>query len=291
MDFEILHTTRYRYGSPTAEAYGEMRMTPPNLETQTVLKHQLLIDPETPSSAYVDHFGNRVEFFSLPFRHTHLALSNQTLVRTRDVPPPVDALELCVQESRQILGSALTDVFAFLQPTAVVSTSREASQWSRRIFPSKARIGDALQHLTESIHSEFKYQSGSTTNSTPLAEVWRSKTGVCQDFAHIGLSVLRSAGLPARYVCGYIETDAAADGSKLAGAVATHAWIEVLLPGMRWAAIDPTNRQWVNHRYVTVAYGRDYRDAAPFRGTFKGGGRQDLKVQVTMKRVPEKNRP
>ena len=291
MDFEILHTTRYRYGSPTAEAYGETRMTPPNLATQTVLKHQLQIDPETSSSAYTDHFGNRVEFFSLPYRHSHLVLTNQTVVRTQDVPPPADALELCVQECRQILGSALTDVFAFLQPTPVVATSRDASLWSRKLFPSKARMGDALQHLTESIHSEFKYQSGSTDNNPPLSEVWRSRRGVCQDFAHIGLSVLRAAGLPARYVCGYIETDAAADDSKLTGSIATHAWIEVLLPGMHWAAIDPTNRQWINQRYVTVAYGRDYRDAAPFRGTFKGGGRQDLKVHVSMKRLPDKNRP
>ncbi len=266
-------------------------MTPPNLDTQTVLHHQLTIDPEIQSSHYTDHFGNRVEFFSLPFRHHHLLITNQTIVSTRDVIMPPDALDLCVQESRQILGSALTDVFAYLQPTDVVATSKDAAQWARKIFPSKARLGDALQQLTETIHSEFKYQSGATSNDTPLCDVWRSKTGVCQDFAHIGLSVLRSAGLPARYVCGYIETDAAADGSKLVGAVATHAWIEVLLPGMRWAAIDPTNRQWVNRRYVTVAFGRDCRDAAPFRGTFKGGGRQDLRVQVTMKRLPDRSRP
>jgi transglutaminase-like putative cysteine protease len=149
--------------------------------------------------------------------------------------------------------------------------------------------------LNEAIHSEFKYKSGATENSTPLATIWKSKIGVCQDFAHVGLSILRTAGLPARYVCGYIETDRARDSEgapkRLVGAVATHAWIEVLVPGMTWVAIDPTNRQWVNERYVAVSFGRDQRDATPIRGTFKGSGGQGMKVRVIMKRrtpKPEK---
>jgi transglutaminase-like putative cysteine protease len=101
----------------------------------------------------------------------------------------------------------------------------------------------------------------------------------------VGLSILRTAGLPARYVCGYIETDPPQPGEKaLTGAVATHAWIEVLVPGMTWAAIDPTNRQWCNERYVAVSYGRDFRDATPLRGTFTGSGLQVMSVKVVMKR-------
>ncbi len=290
MEFEITHTTQYRYGHSAAEAYGEARLTPPDLPTQTVLSHLLKIDPAVPTSNYTDHFGNHVDFFSLPFRHTHLVISNRLVVRTQPAPLPEASLAVSVEEARQILSSAIVDIFDFLQPTPVVVIGREATQWARRFFPSHATLGEALTRLNEAIHDEFAYRAGATENSTPLAEVWQKKTGVCQDFAHIGLSILRTAGLPARYVCGYIEAYAPDPTRRLTGAIATHAWIEVLVPGMRWVAIDPTNRQWVNERYVAVSFGRDFRDATPLRGTFKGSGGQSMKVRVYMKRRAEKGK-
>lgn len=293
MEFEITHVTHYKYGHPAAEAYGEARLTPPNLPSQTVLSHRLVIDPEVQTSDYVDHFGNRVDFFSLPFRHKQLFVSNQAVVRTHPVALPASSLELPVQEARQILGSVMTDVFDYLQMTPVVQTTRESVQWAKKFLPGRAPLGECLQRLNEAIYAEFKYKPGATENSTPLATIWKNKIGVCQDFAHVGLSILRTAGLPARYVCGYIETDPLrnADGTvkRMVGAVATHAWIEVLVPGMTWVAIDPTNRQWINERYVAVSFGRDYRDATPLRGTFKGSGGQNMKVRVIMKR--RANRP
>ena len=284
MEFEITHVTNYRYTQPAAEAYGEARLTPPTLPSQTVVSHQLVIDPEVPTSEYHDHFGNRVDFFSLPFRHRKLVVSNQAIVRTHPVERPQSALDLCIHEARQILNSSLTDIFDYLQPTPVVETGREAVAWAKKYLPGPATLGEALESLNEAIHREFVYESGATENSTPLATVWKQKRGVCQDFAHIGLSILRTAGLPARYVCGYIETDSQAGGARLTGAVATHAWIDVLVPGMQWVALDPTNRQWTNERYVAVSFGRDYRDATPLRGTFKGSGGQAMRVRVTMKR-------
>ncbi len=295
MEFEINHVTHYKYGHAAAEAYGEARLTPPELATQTVVSHRIVIDPEVPTSAYTDHFGNRVDFFSLPFRHRSLVVRNQLVMRTTPPERPAGGLGVTVQEARQILGSALTDIFDFLQPTPVVEIGREAVQWARKYLRSDRVLGEGLQELNEAIHAEFEYKPGATENSTPLSTVWKSKVGVCQDFAHVGLSILRTAGLPARYVCGYIETDAPrrADGTaaRMVGAVATHAWIEVLVPGMAWVAFDPTNRQWVNERYVTVSYGRDYRDATPLRGTFKGSGGQAMKARVFMKRRNGKTRP
>ena len=285
MEFEISHVTRYTYGHPAAEAYGEARLTPPSLTSQTVLSSALVLDPGVKTSGYTDHFGNSVNFFSLPFRHKHLVVRNELIVRTHPIPLPTQSLNLTVQEARQILGSALTDVFDYLQPTPVVATGREAVQWARRFLQGRTLLGDGLQQLNEAIHGEFRYQSGATENSTPLATVWKNRTGVCQDFAHIGLSILRTAGLPARYVCGYI--DPSRDG-QLVGSIATHAWIEVLVPGMIWVGFDPTNRQWINERYVAMAFGRDYRDATPLRGTFKGSGGQTMKVRVQMKRRPER---
>jgi len=290
MEFEITHSTHYRYTHPAAEAYGEARLTPPTSPSQTVVSHRLVIEPEVKTSDYQDHFGNRVDFFSLPFRHRKLVVSNEAIVRTHPVALPESALELPIQETRQILGSALTDIFDYLQPTRVVETGREAVAWAKKYLRGDAPLGEALQNLNEAIHREFVYESGSTENSTPLATVWKQKRGVCQDFAHIGLSILRTAGLPARYVCGYIETGPPAGSRRLIGAVATHAWIEVLAPGMQWVAIDPTNRQWLNERYVAVSFGRDFRDATPLRGTFKGSGGQAMRVRVTMKRRNGKSR-
>jgi transglutaminase-like putative cysteine protease len=280
MEFEISHTTQYQYGHPAAEAYGEARLTPPNLGSQTVLSHRLTLDPEVATSRYTDHFGNQVDFFSLPFRHRRLVISNVAVVRTHPVSLPAESLEMSIGEARQIFNSLLPDVFDYVEPTSVVEVGREALQWAKRHLRLDRPLGASVQRLCEAIHDEFKYRSGSTENATALATIWKTKTGVCQDFAHIALSVLRTAGLPARYVCGYID-------AGLTGAIATHAWVEVLLPGMVWAAIDPTNRKWCDDRYITVSYGRDYRDATPLRGTFKGSGGQVMRARVIVKRRRE----
>lgn len=294
MEFEIAHVTNYKYGHSAAEAYGEARMTPPNLPCQRVISHKITLDPEVATSSYDDHFGNRVDFFSLPFRHDRLTVRNEIVVETFAPERPKESMSLSIQESRQIMNSALTDIFQFTQPTPVIEITRESVQWAKKYLCASLPIGEALVGLSNAIHTEFKYRTGSTDNTTPLATIWKKKEGVCQDFAHIGISILRAAGLPARYVCGYIETDPPRnpDGSigRMTGAVATHAWIEALVPGMSWVAIDPTNRQWVNERYVAVSFGRDYRDASPLRGTFKGSGGQDMKVRVTMKRRAAKAR-
>ncbi|HZJ17115.1 MAG TPA: transglutaminase family protein [Chthoniobacteraceae bacterium] len=295
MEFEITHVTTYKYGHSAGEAYGEARLTPPNLPSQRVLSHKITIEPEVQCSSYEDYYGNRVDFFSVPFRHDQLIVKNSAIVATA---PPVRveaSLTLSIQEARQVLNSRLAEIFHFTQPTPVIEITRESVQWAKKYLRGSMPLGASLQALTEAIYAEFKYKSGATENTTPLAEIWRKKVGVCQDFAHIGLSILRAAGLPARYVCGYIETDPPRnpDGTvrRLTGWIATHAWIEVLAPGMVWVALDPTNCQWVDERYVAVSFGRDYKDAAPLRGTFKGSGGQEMKVRVRMKRRNGKARP
>lgn len=290
MEFKITHTTDYRYGHAAAEAYGEARLTPPNLLSQSVVSHKLVLEPATKTSTYVDHYGNTVEFFSLPFRHQRLLVSNKMVVRTRPPELPAAGLELSVQESRQIFSSALPDVFDFLQPTEIVQIGRHAIQWAKKYLPGHLPLSQTLPRLNEAIHDSFVYTKGATDNSTSLEAIWKHRKGVCQDFAHVALSILRTAGLPARYVCGYIEAappTISDSGKKLIGACATHAWVEVLVPGMTWIALDPTNRQWCNERYVTVSFGRDARDAAPLRGTFKGAGSQKMTVKVFMERLSE----
>ncbi len=288
MEYKITHTTNYRYGHSAAEAYGEARLTPPSLPNQTVISHQVVIDPATKMSEYVDHYGNKVHVFSLPYRHQKLLVKNQVVVSTKPLQLPAQSLEQTVQEARQIFSSSLCDYFDFLQPTEIVQIGRHAVQWAKRYLSGPISLGQALPKLNEAIHDSFVYAKGETDNSTPLTAIWKHRKGVCQDFAHVALSILRTAGLPARYVCGYIEAATPTETGarkRLVGAFATHAWVEVLTPGMHWVALDPTNRQWCDDRYVSVSYGRDSRDAAPLRGTFKGSGGQKMTVKVLIERL------
>ncbi len=284
MRFEISHQTAYRYAVPAIEAYLEARLIAPETAMQSVERRTLEIDPELPVSEYVDAFGNRVEFFSLTLRHERLVIDNRMVVETRPPELPTVALAIPVAEARQVFASNLIDHFDYLQPTVAVPIGGPSFPWAMRYLGGARPLGEALSALNGAIYKHFEYQSGSTDNSTLLATVWKQRRGVCQDFAHVMLSILRSAGLPSRYVCGYIETDAP-PGRRLVGAVATHAWVEVLVPGQNWVALDPTNNQWCGERHVAVSFGRDCRDAAPVRGTFKGAGTQDMRVRVRMKRL------
>ncbi|MFZ4774278.1 MAG: transglutaminase family protein [Terrimicrobiaceae bacterium] len=292
MLFDVVHITDYRYSNPVSEAYVEARLTPPHREEQQILSHSIEFSPTAGLSDYVDYFGNTATFYSMTLRHERLTVTNKMTVRTKPCTRPDEALALPVAEARQILSSSLTDIFDYLQPTPAVPTGGMSMEWAKKYLRSGIPIGEAVESLNRAIYERFQYQPGATELSTPLATVWKKRAGVCQDFAHIMLSVLRTAGLPARYVCGYIESDGPVThtpgGRKLVGSIATHAWVEVMLPGLQWVAIDPTNNQWCGERHIAVALGRDFRDSAPVRGTFKGSGSQSMKVRVIMKRLTEK---
>jgi transglutaminase-like putative cysteine protease len=289
MLFRVTHTTDYRYGEPVAEAYLELRLTPLSREGQTIQEHRLTIEPASRTSSYRDYFGNQVAFLSLPYRHSRLTIRSEALVKTEFKALPDDSLELTTQEARQILTGSLPLVFDYLQPTDMVKIGREAVQWAKRYLAGQIVLRKGLENLNRAIYENFQYRKGATNFSTDVSTIWRDRIGVCQDFAHIMLSVLRTAGLPARYVCGYIETAPPrgdnGEGKRLVGSVATHAWVEVLLPGQRWVALDPTNNRWCGEQHIAVSFGRDASEAAPIRGTFKGSGDQVMKVQVKVIRL------
>jgi len=288
MLFEIVHTTAYRYADAAMEAYIEARLTPPGRPTQEVLRHRIEFEPAARVSEYTDYFGNTATFYSMTLRHARLKVTNRATVRTKEHRLPAGGLAPTVAEARQILSSAGTRIFDYIQPSAAVPLRGPSSTWARELVRPDRPLGDCLEALNSAIHREFHYRSGATDNETPLDEVWEKREGVCQDFAHVMLGILRTAGIPCRYVCGYIETEPAQPGEKLVGAVATHAWVEVLVPGMEWVALDPTNNKWQGEQHVVVAVGRDYLDATPVRGTFKGAASQQMKVQVTMRRMEGK---
>jgi transglutaminase-like putative cysteine protease len=289
MLFRVSHTTDYHYTAPVAEAYLELRLKPLNRRDQAVKRHTLNLEPSVEASEYEDYFGNQVSVISLPFRHSRLTIESEAVVSTARLPLPEQSLALSVQEARQILGAALPFAFDYLQPTNMVRIGREAVQWARRYLRGSTILEEGLKELNRNIHQSFEYQQGSTHFSTDIGFVWQKRKGVCQDFAHVMLSVLRAAGLPARYVCGYIETappEGSGNGSRtLVGSVATHAWVEVLVPGQTWVALDPTNNCWCREQHIAVSFGRDASDAAPVRGIFKGTGRQSMKVRVRVHRL------
>ena len=291
MLFNIVHTTGYVYADTAMEAYLEVRLTPPVRPEQGVLRHRIEFQPAAEASDYIDYFGNRTTFYSMTLRHRQLKVTNRLTVRTLPRVLPESGLALTVAEARQILKSE-TGVFDYLQPTEAIPIASESSAWGREILRESRPMGEALDELNKTIYREFKYRTGSTEIETPLSLIWKKREGVCQDFAHVMISVLRAARIPCRYVCGYIESEpsVSADPSRkrLVGSLATHAWVEVLVPGMAWVALDPTNNQWCGEQHVTIAVGRDFLDAAPVRGTFKGSASQKLKVHVSMQRIPEK---
>jgi transglutaminase-like putative cysteine protease len=287
MLFRVSHLTDYKYPAPVAEAYLELRLTPLNRRDQIVKQHALVIEPSVQISGYEDYFGNQVSFISLPFRHSRLAISSVAIVATTQPPLPLESLDLSVQEARQILGSAMPFVFDYLQPTEMVKMTREAAQWAKRYLGGRVILREGLEQLARAIWEAFEYKKGSTEFSTDLSVVWKQRRGVCQDFAHLMLSILRASGLPSRYVCGYLETAPALDDQRLVGSLATHAWVEIFVPGQIWVALDPTNNRWCGEQHIAVSFGRDARDAAPIRGTFKGVGRQSMRVRVKVRRLRE----
>lgn len=287
MRFRVIHKTAYRYRQPASESYAELRVWPQDSERQHVIKRELKTDPVVPVETYTDYFGNRVEYFSVPFRHNHLTVNAVAEVETK---PPVEINHLTgitLAEARQIYNSQAYRLFDYMRPTEAVSQGPEviALANSLSFFSPGCTLHGCLTSLNAWIFKTFRYAPGTTDVSTPLADVISQRSGVCQDFAHLMLALLRARGLPCRYVSGYIEAyDPEITDEKLIGAAASHAWLEVLLPGDIWWGLDPTNNQTAGERHVEVAFGRDYHDVAPMRGTFKGARDQRLQVMVSLKR-------
>jgi transglutaminase-like putative cysteine protease len=202
----------------------------------------------------------------------------------------LEASGMSVSEAVHYFMGRERELYDFLMESWYCRFSEEVDAIAARFFPSMGDFGECVLHLNRWIFDEFKYQPGVTDVSTPVDKVLETRTGVCQDFAHVMISVLRATGIPARYVSGYIESVApgavARTGHEpLRGADASHAWIEVFTPLGEWVGVDPTNRCKEGEQHVQIAVGRDYDDVPPLRGVFKGAERQQLSVSVTVSRV------
>jgi transglutaminase-like putative cysteine protease len=288
MLLRILHHTRYTYQAPVVVAQHLAHLRPLDLPSQTLLQHQLDIRPAPAlQQTSRDALGNWRTFFSLQSPHDTLDVSASSLVQTRrgqelTDSPPWEA----VRERLQYRAHAPYEAAAeFVFPSPYIARHEAFSNYARTAFAPGRPWLDACCDLMAQIHADFEYQPASTGVNTPALQALALRQGVCQDFAHIMIACLRSLGLPARYVSGYLLTQPPPGQPRLVGSDASHAWVSVP-HGTHWIDFDPTNNRCgvgcAGEDYVTLALGRDFGDVSPLRGVIQGGGAHTLAVAVTV---------
>jgi transglutaminase-like putative cysteine protease len=290
MVYRVTHLTSYKYAQAVSICHNEARLTPRTTSHQRLLRSQLLVEPAVAThDRGVDYFGNGVHWFALQEAHTHLDVTAVSEVDISPFQAPAAALsspwEVARDRLRQERSSESLGAFEFVFESPHIRVDLDLIAYAQASFPRGRPLLEAVLDLTRRIHAEFTYQPGSTTVATPLREVLRTKRGVCQDFAHVEIGMLRSLGLAARYVSGYVYNRRDDDEPGLTGADASHAWISVYCPDFGYVDFDPTNGCIPSHEHVTLAWGRDFSDASPLKGVILGGGEHRVSVSVDVERV------
>ena len=290
MRYRIEHRTHYLYSGPVSRCRNEAHLRPRDTDRQTCVSSELVVDPTPTSwSDRSDFYSNPVASFVVDGPFTEMTVDASSLVDVIDGDPlPAtgpdwgEALDLLTND----LSPDMLDAREFCFESPLVSTARVVREYAEPSFVAGAPLVEAVTALVERIHAEFSYDPGFTTVTTPLDEVLQHRRGVCQDFAHLAVGCVRSMGLAARYVSGYLETAPPPGVDRLVGADASHAWLSVYVPGWGWLDLDPTNDKIVGSTYVTTAWGRDYGDVSPLKGiVFGGGDFHSLDVTVDVARV------
>ncbi|WP_345774433.1 transglutaminase family protein [Salinicola endophyticus] len=278
MRYRVSHSTRYDYAAPVSLCHNEARLTPRRLTWQLPEPTRLTVTP-VPAVLQTrrDVFGNEVNYFSVQEIHQSLTVTAETCLSTgpRPQPPAVGAWEAVRATSRERvacrpyqLDSPFVARHAALRDFAAIS------------FTPGRPLLEAAAELNQRIFEGFLYDPGYTTLATPVLDVLEARRGVCQDFAHLMVGCLRSLGLAARYVSGYLETRPPPGQPRLVGADASHAWSALYLPSWGWLEFDPTNGTLPGERHLITGWGRDYGDVPPLKGVMSGGGSHALEVAV-----------
>jgi transglutaminase-like putative cysteine protease len=290
--YRLIHRTEYTYDEEVTSSFGLAHLLPRVTDHQRPLAAVLEVDP-TPAELreHADFFGNRAAYVQVDSPHRRLVVTASSEVEV-DERPPVDPLALTdpweVVRDRLAQGGdqAALQARPFVLPSPLVPAWPEVADFAAVAFTPGRAIGAALADLVGRIHDGFDYSPGATTVSTTLPEVLAARRGVCQDFAHLAVGALRSVGLAARYVSGYLETTPPPGRARLVGADASHAWVATYLAPLGWVELDPTNGGWVDERYVVAAHGRDYADVTPIKGViFTDSTESTLQVQVDLTRL------
>ena len=278
MHYAIRHVTKFRYSDPVTESVMEVRMQPRTEGGQRCLRFEFRTNPRSTIATFKDDLENYVHAFDIPDRHTHLTLRAEALVET--VPPPElpDSLSDDAWEAVDAMtaGDRYWDTLApstFCQPTELLRALARELRVGRTFDPL-----NAVRELNSAIHDAFEYDPHTTEVNSPIDDALASRHGVCQDFSHIMIALVRELGIPCRYVSGYLYHRT--EDHDRSAQDATHAWVEALLPDLGWIGFDPTNDLVAGGRHVRVAVGRDYADVPPTRGIFKGRAETELAVAV-----------
>lgn len=283
MRYKTRHVTRYQYEATVSQCHSEVRLAPRRLAWQRVLESSIQTEPEAASfQDHVDYFGNDVTSFTILESHDVFTTRATSLVEVDERPVVVDGGMPWEAVRQDLAGHArpeLLEAFEFSLASPFVPCLPALADYARVSFTVGRPIVEAATDLMRRIHEDFRYEPKTTSVGTPLIEAFQSRRGVCQDFSHVMVGALRSIGLAARYVSGYLRSGA------LVGAEASHAWVAVCVPGSGWLELDPTNNVRPGTGHVTLAWGRDYGDVTPVKGIALGGGQQVVEVEVRVEPV------
>jgi transglutaminase-like putative cysteine protease len=274
------HITRYWYSGAVSMCNTEVHLQPRSRENQTVLEYELEVNP-TPDSLLTreDYFGNHVTFFSIAEPHRELIVTSRCLANVEaSAPPTLDLSPAWEQVREEVANRDASETFEagqFVFESPSIRIGPQFAQYGASSFAQGRPLLTAVEDLSRRIFTEFHYDRRATTIGTPVDEVLALRRGVCQDFAHLMIACLRSLGLPARYVSGYLRSDGDFEGDG-----ASHAWVSVWCPVFGWQDFDPTNNVMPAGGHFTVAWGRDYSDVTPVKGVALGGGEQVISVSV-----------
>jgi transglutaminase-like putative cysteine protease len=287
MRYAVRHSTVYEYGGEVSHSHHLLHLKPREFAFQRCLDSSLILDPQPGSASEdIDAFGNAIARLEYDRAHERLSVVAQMQV---EVFPRISGALACAQPwdavrdrlSYHAVPMPAEDLEAcrFRMRSSHVLPKQVFEDYARECFEPGRPIATAADELMRKIHREFKYVAGSTTHRTSILDVLKSRRGVCQDFAHFMIACVRSCGLAARYVSGYIRT-VRRSGETAVGGDASHAWVSVYCPPLGWLDFDPTNNCMVAEDHVTLAWGRDFADVSPLRGMIVGGGRHKLQVDV-----------
>jgi transglutaminase-like putative cysteine protease len=273
----VVHTTGYQYQAPVVQSFNEARLTPRSDRKQNLVVTRIETTPPTRSYRYTDYWGTEVTSFDLHAPHTELKIVATSVVETGDTMQPLDGATWVDLRQPEII-----DRYAeFLEWTGYVPRHSELGQLARSMRKGRKPF-EAVLAVSELVHDRLTYRRGTTGVHSSAVDAWEAREGVCQDYAHLTLAMLRAIGIPSRYVSGYLHTKPdAAIGEAIQGE--SHAWIEAWTGG--WWGFDPTNDIEIGPRHIWVATGRDYADVSPVKGTFSGGAASAIEVTVAVTRL------
>lgn len=295
MNYRIIHRTVYEYAEAVTVSHHAARVKPRLTSAQERADFSLRIVPEPAvHTMRTDYFGNRVAFFSIQQIHHRLEVLATSLVSIRSLTPPVLTLSPKSSEVVKLfqdpVSPELVEEYQFRFNSPLICGTPELADYARESFGGETPLLVGVQDMNRRIYEDFKYDPVATTVVTPLEEVVANRRGVCQDFAHLAIACLRSLGLAARYVSGYLRTHAGPGKERLVGSDASHAWFSVFCPSVGWVDFDPTNNLLPAEEHITVAYGRDFSDVSPVSGILVGGGSHEVKVGVEVEETSSMNR-